>query len=193
MWILYCSFLPDRFSFFPSACSKDQFEPNCTAIKGDKWGEYYRTYGGKWRKSIPTSFKLQSLVCSPRASTIYSTASYRCMFLDVYTPMDLKFTDEDNLGMPLHQKTTLLLTSEQQLILLADLSYGILLLIAKSDVSKINWPSLTMLQWVSGMLQNKVLIFKGKVGKMYIEECPTSACMAGWFSTCALPDVLRAI
>lgn len=52
--------------------------------------------------------------------------------------MDLKFTDEDNLGMPLHQKTTLLLTSEQQLILLADLSYGILLLIAKSDVSKIN-------------------------------------------------------
>lgn len=40
--------------------------------------------------------------------------------------------------MPLHQKTTLLLTSEQQLILLADLSYGILLLIAKSDVSKIN-------------------------------------------------------
>lgn len=60
------------------------------------------------------------------------------MFLDVYTPMDLKFTDEDNLGMPLHQKTTLLLTSEQQLILLADLSYGTLLLIAKSDVSKIN-------------------------------------------------------
>lgn len=72
MWILYCSFILDRFSFFPSACSKDQFEPNRTGIKGDKWGEYYRTYGGNWRKSIPTSFKLQSLVCSPRASTIYS-------------------------------------------------------------------------------------------------------------------------